>query len=347
MACRSLPAPSWGSRGLLKASLGEFAALYARRPLKRNPGGMSVNHAFALWFTMRALLPPVLIESGVHRGFGTWLARETLGPTARIFSLDPESRSVLDSGFVDPSATYLVGSQFTDFGEVDWARLIPRDDDRAAALIILDDHMSAVKRAAQAIAFGFRHVWYDDNAARSPKADCYSFSAICAEPNHTMRGREPSQFRYRDMFGRVSISIPRAEHDDNLRFLLAHVEEYFEFPPVIDGCELGGSKVAERVALATKAEAVQLLGMPLPRLVVLANRHRYVTDRASRYSSNETVRALETGALLSFYPPYVHLAPYVNLTLLRRTTAHRLEHAARYPRRPAVAAPRANSSAAK
>ena len=75
--------------------------------------------------------------------------------------------SIIESGYLDANVTYLVGSHFIDFGEVSWRRLIPHDDDRAAALIILDDHMSAVKRVAQAIGFGFRHIWYDDNAART------------------------------------------------------------------------------------------------------------------------------------------------------------------------------------
>jgi hypothetical protein len=32
-------------------------------------------------------------------------------------------------------------------------------EERASTLVVLDDHMSAVKRVLQSLRFGFRHLW--------------------------------------------------------------------------------------------------------------------------------------------------------------------------------------------
>ena len=55
--------------------------------------GININHGFALWFTARKLRPPVVIESGVYHGLGTWLIRQGAGPDAHIINLDPSPRS--------------------------------------------------------------------------------------------------------------------------------------------------------------------------------------------------------------------------------------------------------------
>ena len=54
---------------------------------------ININHGFALWFTARKLRPPVVIESGVYHGLGTWLIRHFAGPDAHIINLDPSPRS--------------------------------------------------------------------------------------------------------------------------------------------------------------------------------------------------------------------------------------------------------------
>ena len=156
---RSSTPPAWASTRALTESIDDFVAILSRRPFERNVGGMGFNHLFSLWSTMRAIQPPVVVESGVFCGQGTWLIRETL-PSARIVSIDP---SMPPSAWFDNSSltTYLNGT--SDFGSIDWPALVPSATDRAAGLVLLDDHMSAVRRVAEAVHAGFGHIWYDDN----------------------------------------------------------------------------------------------------------------------------------------------------------------------------------------
>jgi len=325
VACAAVAHPSWSSRTALRARLAEFAAVFARHPLIKvsNDGGMGVNHGFALWCTLKALQPQVVIESGVHRGFSTWLVRQAL-PHARIYSLDPAAANIVASGYRDPYAVYLVDGAFTDFGLVDWVRLIPSAEERASSVVIFDDHMSAVRRVAQAIHLGFRHVWYDDNWARSPKADCYSFNIICADPMHTSHGKVATSNRlnYRDVFSRVNVRISLEEHQANLRFLLAHIDEYVEFPPVLDGC--GQTLEQSRVAITHKSEVTRLFGSWVPRRQL---HHGHVVALVDlKNTSLDLLRTLNASAMLSYYPPYVRLKPRLNASLLMATTAYRLEH---------------------
>ena len=144
---------------------------------------MNINHGFALWFTARKLRPPVVIESGVYHGLGTWLIRQGAGPDAHIISLDPSPSSQLR--YKESEGTHLMGANFSDFGLVNWHRLIPDPAVRARTLVVLDDHMSCVKRVGQMLDAGFRHLFYEDNWALPYREggafpDSYGFNAVCA-----------------------------------------------------------------------------------------------------------------------------------------------------------------------
>ena len=81
---------AWGPKEGLRRQLQEFAEVWAQRPpelQRQNKGGMRFPHQFAVWTTIRLLRPTVVIESGVHKGFGTWLLRQAR-PEARIFALE-------------------------------------------------------------------------------------------------------------------------------------------------------------------------------------------------------------------------------------------------------------------
>ena len=157
--------------------------------------GININHGFALWFTARKLRPPVVIESGVYHGLGTWLIRQGAGPDTHIINLDPSPSSQLR--YKESEGTHLMGANFSDFGLVNWHRLIPDSAIRARTLVVLDDHMSCVKRVGQMLDAGFRHLFYEDNWAL-PKdgigafPDSYSFNAVCA-PVQIERARTYSQ----------------------------------------------------------------------------------------------------------------------------------------------------------
>ena len=147
------------------------------------PQGMNINHGFALWFTARKLRPPVVIESGVYHGLGTWLIRQGAGPDTHIINLDPSPSSQLR--YKESEGTHLMGANFSDFGLVNWHRLIPDPAVRARTLVVLDDHMSCVKRVGQMLDAGFYHLFYEDNWALPYRKgvafpDSYGFNAVCA-----------------------------------------------------------------------------------------------------------------------------------------------------------------------
>ena len=247
------------TRADLEAAVPDFVRVFERRPIQRNDGGMQVNHAFALWFILTWLKPPVVIENGLFRGQGTWLVRQALGPHARIICLDPlpdlvgaavqhckQARcsshmmyhppghhATHGSVYFDANATYAVGEDFVDFGNVDWHEWIPARGMRERALVIFDDHMSAIRRTLQAQSFGFQHLYYDDN---DDAEGCYSFHAMCTPP----RDDAAATVTYMDHFMTTKIQLPAAEHEANSRFLAHHLAAYFEFPPIGDLCEPPG-----------------------------------------------------------------------------------------------------------
>merc|ERR1712093_11252 len=112
-------------------------------------------------------------------GQSTWLLRQAVDPETKIYSLDPEP--VKNLFWLDRAAPgdYYVGPSFKDFTEIDWDTLIPQED-REHTLVMLDDHMSSIRRSKELLAKGFVHIWYDDNySGHHTKGDCYSFNQIC------------------------------------------------------------------------------------------------------------------------------------------------------------------------
>ncbi|KAL3926550.1 MAG: hypothetical protein SGPRY_003249, partial [Prymnesium sp.] len=252
----SLKGELW-SRQQLNASLEQFSAIFERRPKSNNAGGGGLNHAFALWHTLHTLQPKAVIESGVLYGQGTWLARQALGPDALIHALDPCDFDAKRSGnWIDPNprTKYWRGSRFTDLGSINWTAIIPDRSVRQSTLVILDDHMSAIKRIAQLIPHDFQHVWYDDNW-NGRAMDCYSFNAICSpvargDSNTSMN----ASLDYFDNFKKVRFRIPLAEHFANLQFLLGHLQDYFEYPTLF------GSPACTAPVLAFGEEAAAAIG---------------------------------------------------------------------------------------
>jgi len=223
----------WSDDELL-AALPAFAEMYRNRPLYKNVGGVDVNHAFALWFSVRQTKPKYIIESGANLGGSTYLLRQA-APEAMIFSLDPreegwDMRGPGQLHFHDdnPKTVYFRAGRFKDFAEMDWDSLIPRDE-RDRAFVMLDDHMSSVRRSREMLEKGFLHLWYDDNWING---DTYSFNLLCSP-------REPAdgdKVLMKDVFGRKTKSITLQEHSENVAWLQQHTEAYFEFPALYDGC---------------------------------------------------------------------------------------------------------------
>ena len=168
---------------------------------------------------------------------------------------------------------YIFGSNFSDFGSINWTQHVPSKYDRENTLLVLDDHMSSIKRVQQAISNDFRHIWYDDNWSFS-KVDCYSFNTLCSTQYNPFISQnitstnENNNIKYLDNFGTFRITISSKEHAANLKYFLTHMEIYFEFPPVFDACGeknlensngYGSSPLAlRRKSLLTEKETIQI-----------------------------------------------------------------------------------------
>jgi hypothetical protein len=135
----------------LEGMVREFLERIRSAPVQQKHGGNGFNGALQIYAVARALDPPVIIESGVFRGFTTWVLRQAC-PEARIFCFDP----VLDNlRYRDPRATYRAG----DWSEFDFSGL-----DLPVALALFDDHISQEKRIHEAAARGLAHLLFDDDA---------------------------------------------------------------------------------------------------------------------------------------------------------------------------------------
>jgi hypothetical protein len=140
--------PKWDCPSAMRAALPEFRALYKKRVVKDNAGGMLMDHSFALYYTLRSVQPKVVIENGAFLGQSTWIIRMVV-PRARIFSVDPkpQARDL-------PGVTYITGRKFRDFSSIDWEKeygVNPAD-----ALVFFDDHQSGVRRMQEAKDKGFK-----------------------------------------------------------------------------------------------------------------------------------------------------------------------------------------------
>ena len=132
---------------IVRAFLGEIRA----SPVRQKHGGNGVNGALQIYAIARVLNPPVLIESGVFRGFTTWVLRQAC-PEARIFCFDPAPKGLQ---YRDPRAIYRAR---------DWSEFDFKGVDLSAALALFDDHISQERRINEAAERGLRRLLFDDDS---------------------------------------------------------------------------------------------------------------------------------------------------------------------------------------
>ena len=150
-----------------KTLLDEFIKVYAERPDKVNMCGIRINHALALFVTVRQLKPTLVVESGVNAGVSTYFIRAAM-PDAKIYALDPEDEPICEQGkrWIDPSGktTYFTGKSFIDIADHNWREMIAKGDMiPESTLVFLDDHLHAIRRIPALIKAGIRHVMIEDN----------------------------------------------------------------------------------------------------------------------------------------------------------------------------------------
>lgn len=146
----------------------EFLDLYEKRPIQNNKGGMLSAHLFWVWYVIKKLKPKNIIESGIFKGQGTWLFRQTC-PEAKIFSIDP---ALEQRQYVDKTVTYFTD----DFCFIDWKQYL----DMKETFIFFDDHQNAYNRLMQMKWMGFSQAMFEDNYPEN-RGDCYSLKKVFAE----------------------------------------------------------------------------------------------------------------------------------------------------------------------
>ena len=143
MAGRPVPSP--------ERLMGDFLAVYAKRPLIENKGGSGLNDSLWLYAVTRLLAPALIVESGTWRGQSAWLFRQA-APTAEIHSFDVER---------PPEGCHETPG--VSFHLRDWTGVPLAPPATAPALLFFDDHVSQARRLMEAAARGFRLALFDDN----------------------------------------------------------------------------------------------------------------------------------------------------------------------------------------
>ena len=226
------PTPPMLTLAFMRSELKPFAAAYAKRPRRVNFRGMSMSHAFSLWCVIRLLQPPVIVESGVYKAQGTYFIRMAAGPDAKILCLDPRPKSYEVYTDPNPNTLRFRGADFVDVAALDWDAHVPSRQQRARALVVLDDHMNTLKRMAQLARAGFKYVWNEDEGQKgSYRHSCTP--DLAAHP------------RYIDNFGSLRLNISADEDRANLRALTALTAAYHVCPPLFNPC--GHTLHADRV----------------------------------------------------------------------------------------------------
>lgn len=203
----------------MRAAIPEFLALYNRRPIKENNGGMKSPHMFATWFMLKKINPKNIVESGIWKGQGTWLIEQTL-PDANIYSIDV---NLSIRQYVSDHVQYFKN----DFSKIDWSII----EDKENTLLFFDDHQNAFNRIKQGKELGFKQFIFEDNYP-STHGDCYSLKKAFQHagfiPNFSNQSWK-SKIKNLIKPRKVEKILPNSE---DANYLKSTLDIYYEFPPV-------------------------------------------------------------------------------------------------------------------
>lgn len=130
--------------------IADFIVALRVSPVQQLGGGGGFSSGLLLWTLARALKPSCIVESGVFRGFTTWILRQAQ-PDARQFAFDisfAERRRIEDR---------------VEYREYDWMQSEVRLAVGESGLIFFDDHMNQWQRIREAAQRGFRYLIFDDS----------------------------------------------------------------------------------------------------------------------------------------------------------------------------------------
>lgn len=159
----------------------EFLKIYEKRPFKNNDGGVKIAHAFSLYFFLKNFKPTTVIESGVHRGGGTYIIRAAC-PNAHIICLEPYLENIK---YKISNCEYLK----EDFSLIDFDKYNMNKD---KTVVFFDDHQDFSKRFYEIYHHNFKHIIFEDNFHEENNyGDCYSAKQVLAnsEYHYTIKKR--------------------------------------------------------------------------------------------------------------------------------------------------------------
>jgi hypothetical protein len=208
----------------IKQYLEEFFRIYTSSPIRNNDGGMKFPQAFGLYYFLRKINPSFVVESGIWKGFSTWLIEQAC-PNAKVCSIDLN----LDS------RQYI--SKAIDYSCIDFRFHNFRDFDPSKTLCFFDDHVNAFDRIVQSRFFGFRWLVFEDNypigQGDSPSLDQF-FGGGYGEPPKQAKG-----IRQRIENGLKQKLLARRSTSDQFEaetlgaIVRGKIDFYFVFPPVV------------------------------------------------------------------------------------------------------------------
>jgi hypothetical protein len=203
-----------------------FSEVFSKRPGDGvNKDGASFFHYFALWCTVKALRPEVIIESGINKGVGSWFLRQAAGPGTKMIFISPQDPS--DYRDNQESTLYFTEENFIDFSKVEWDKILTVEA-RRRAFIFFDDHQSGFRRAMEARQLSFQHIMIDDNYLPGA-GDNFSPKMACRASIYTTLG---AKMFFVDNFGKVKEPLSITQYIDMQIELDSSVSAYAEFPPL-------------------------------------------------------------------------------------------------------------------
>ncbi len=141
-----------------------FLEIYKKRPFKNNDGGIKIAHAFSLFFFLKSFKPTTIIESGVHKGGGTYIIRAAC-PEAKIICLEPNLEKI---EYRVSNCEYLR----EDFSLINFDQFNINKD---KTVVFFDDHQDFSKRFYEIYHHKFKHIIFEDNFHENNNlGDCYS-----------------------------------------------------------------------------------------------------------------------------------------------------------------------------
>lgn len=135
---------------VLKTLMPEFTAIYDKRPIERNAGGLECESSLIVWWVLRNIAElRHVIECGVYLGQTSWLMEKTRPDVTMVHS-----------DVVPHDLCHQTRGRYTllDFLDGNFPK-VPG----STTLVVFDDHQDVLPRLEMCIKRGIGHVLLDDN----------------------------------------------------------------------------------------------------------------------------------------------------------------------------------------